>query len=240
MCRTCESRGLSRRQIVHAAALLAAASAIRSPLAFAAEPSENRPNAVPPADAFDQLKQGNAHYLANEPEEQEDYAASRAARAQAQYPIAGILACSDSRVPPEIIFDQGPGDIFVVRVAGNIVNDDGLASLEYAVRFLGVPLLFVLGHSNCGAVDAALLSVTGRKELPGHLPELVKAIEPAVIEAHGKHPSDFLAASIEENVRLGMKRLNEESDIIGDAVGTGKVAIKGGVYDIATGKVKLL
>ena len=138
------------------------------------------------------------------------------------------------------IFDQGPGDIFVVRVAGNVVNDDGLASFEYAVRFLGAPLLFVLGHSNCGAVDAAIKTVTARAELPGHLPELIKAIEPAVIEAHGKHPGDFLAASIEENVRLGMKRLQADSDIIREAVSSGKVAIKGGVYDIATGKIAMV
>jgi len=240
MCRNCDSRSLSRRQIMCAATALVAASAIGIPPAFAAEPAAAPPNAIPPDDAFDQLKQGNAHYLANEPVDQEDYAVNRAARAQSQYPIAAILACSDSRVPPEIVFDQGPGDLFIVRDAGNVVTTIGLASMEYAVKILGVPLIFVLGHSNCGAVSAALKASTSREQLPGHLPDLVKLIEPAVVAAHGKHPSDFLAASIEENVRLGMKRMKDESDIIGEAVSGGKVAIKGGVYNIATGKIAMV
>jgi carbonic anhydrase len=223
------------------AGALLAAGALPAATGRAAEPpAAGAPNAIPPAEALEQLKEGNAHYIANQSEEQDDYLASRAARAQAQYPIAAILACADSRVPPEIVFDKGPGDLFVVRVAGNIVNQDGLASFEYAVRFLGAPLLFVLGHSNCGAVDAAIQSVTARSELPGHLPDLVKAIEPAVITAHGKHPGDLLAACIEENVRLNMKRLMQDSDILSEALAEKKIAVSGGVYDIATGTIKLV
>jgi carbonic anhydrase len=101
--------------------------------------------------------------------------------------IAAILSCADSRVSPELLFDQGPGDLFVVRLAGNFVDDDGLASLEYAVKFLGAPLLMVLGHSNCGAVDAAIKVVKEGAELPGHLPELVDSIKPAVIAAQARH-----------------------------------------------------
>src|SRR4029077_5997837 len=96
----------------------------------------------------------------------------------AQFPIAAILSCSDSRLAPELAFDQGPGDIFVVRVAGNFVNIDGLASMEFAVKVLGVPLIMVLGHSNCGAIASAVKVVMDRAELPGHLPELIKSIEP--------------------------------------------------------------
>jgi carbonic anhydrase len=151
-----------------------------------------------------------------------------------------VLSCSDSRVTPELAFDQGPGDVFVIRVAGNFVNDDGLASFEYAVHFLGVPLLMVLGHSNCGAVGAAIKVVTEHAELPGHLPELVKAIEPAVIAAHGRHPSDLLAVAIEENVRLSVKHLIEDVPVISDALAAKKIAIAGGVYDTATGKVNLI
>ena len=151
-----------------------------------------------------------------------------------------MLACADSRVPPEIIFDQGPGKVFVVRDAGNVVSTYGLASLEFAVAVLGIPLILVLGHSSCGAVAAALQSARERSKLPGHLPELVEAIQPAVDAAHGKHPSDLLAATINENVRLGMRELKTRSDIIGKAVSSGKVGIKGGVYELATGKVSMV
>ena len=168
------------------------------------------------------------------------FTAGRAARVEAQYPIAAILSCSDSRVAPELAFDQGPGDIFVVRVAGNFVNPDGLASLEYAVNFLGVPLLMVLGHSNCGAIGAAIKVVMERAELPGHLPELIKAIEPAVIAAHGRHPGDLLAVAIEENVRLNVKRLIDDAPILSDALAAKKIGIAGGIYDLATGKVRLI
>ena len=197
------------------------------------------PNAIPPAEALDRLMQGNARYAAGE-NECKDYTVGRAERAGAQYPIVSVLSCSDSRVSPELIFDQGPGDVFVVRVAGNFVNTDGLASLEYAVHFLGAPLVMVLGHTNCGAVSAAVKVVTERAELPGHLPEMIKSIEPAVIAAHGRHPSDLVAAAIEENVRLNVKRLIEDTPILADALAAKKIAISGGIYDIATGKVNLI
>ena len=158
----------------------------------------------------------------------------------AQHPIAAILSCADSRVAPELAFDQGPGDLFVVRLAGNFVDDDGLASLEYAVKFLGVPLLMVLGHTNCGAVAAAVKVVTERAELPGHLPELIKAIEPAVIAAHARHPSDLVAATIEENVKLNVKRMKDDEPILSEALAAKKIAAVGGVYDLATGKVTLI
>jgi carbonic anhydrase len=143
-------------------------------------------------------------------------------------------------VSPELAFDQGPGDIFVVRLAGNFLNEDGFASLEYAVKFLGAPLIMVLGHTNCGAVDAAIKVVKENAELPGHLPELIKSIEPAVIAAHGRHPSDLLAAAIEENVRLNVKRLIDDAPIMSDALATKRIAVSGGVYDLATGKVGLI
>lgn len=201
--------------------------------------SKPAPNAIPAAEALDRLMQGNVRYATNDPLEK-DFTAGRAARVEAQYPIAAILSCSDSRVAPELAFDQGPGDIFVVRVAGNFVNPDGLASLEYAVNFLGVPLLMVLGHSNCGAVGAAIKVVMERAELPGHLPELIKAIEPAVIAAHGRHPGDLLAVAIEENVRLNVKRLIDDAPILSDALAAKKIGIAGGIYDLATGEVRLI
>ena len=243
MCGRCEhsESRLSRRSVMTGAAALLAASSLPRGFARADQPvlAEPPPNAIPPLRALDRLMQGNARYVAGETE-CKDYSIGRAERAGAQYPLVAVLSCSDSRVSPELLFEQGPGDIFVVRIAGNFVNTDGLASMESAVKVLGVPLLMVLGHSNCGAVAAAVKVVTEHAELPGHLPELVESIEPAVIAAHGKHPSDLVAATIEENVRLNMKRLIDDTPIISDALAAKKIAISGGVYDISTGKVGLV
>jgi len=243
MCERCERNGprVSRRSLMAGGAALLAANALAFRQVHADQPQTGSPppNAIPPAEALQRLMQGNARYVANEPV-QKDYSAGRAARVEAQYPIAAILGCSDSRVSPELAFDQGPGDLFVVRLAGNFLDDDGFASLEYAVKFLGTPLLMVLGHTNCGAVSAAVKVVMERAELPGHLPELIKSIEPAVIAAHGRHPSDLVAAAIEENVRLNVKRLIDDTPIVADALAAGKVAISGGIYDLATGKVGLI
>ncbi len=251
MCEKCDSplhhhlhhqqRHLSRRNVMAGSAALLAASALPFSRAHAEEAGSSPPpqNAISPAEALERLMQGNARYVAGETE-CKDFSASRSERAGAQFPIVAVLSCSDSRVSPELLFEQGPGDIFVVRVAGNFVNTDGLASMEYAVKVLNVPLLMVLGHTNCGAIAAAVKVVTEHAELPGHLPELVGSIEPAVIAAHAKHPSDLVAASIEENVRLGVKRLIDDTPIISDALAAKKIAISGGVYDIATGKVGLI
>lgn len=243
MCASHEHLGrkLSRRGVLSGVGALVAAGIVGFPRALAEQPISDTPapNAIKPEAALQRLMDGNARYAANTPREK-DYSAGRAARVSAQYPIAAVLGCSDSRVAPELAFDQGPGDMFVVRIAGNFVDDDGLASLEYAVKFLGVPLIMVLGHQNCGAVDAAVKVVTARAELPGHLPDLIKAIEPAVIAAHARHPSDLVAASIEENVRLNVKRLKADEPIVSEAMAAGKINVVGGIYDLASGKVALL
>ena len=237
MCRDHETLNLSRRAFVAGAGSLLAAGTVRPAVAEAEK--EPAPNSISPSEAFERLMAGNARYVSGEVEQRDCYA-RRIAQVEAQQPVAAILSCADSRVPPEIIFDQGAGDLFVSRDAGNVVSNYALASFEFAVRNLGVPLIFVLGHTGCGAVAAALTASTGRRELPGHLPELVKAIEPAIIIAHGKHPGDFLAASIEENVRVGMKRLKTKSEIIGNAINAGRLGIKGGVYDFKTGAVTFI
>jgi carbonic anhydrase len=243
MCEHCETQRLqiSRRHVMAGATALLAASAL--PFGFARaevkHSTKPAPNAIPPAEALDRLMQGNARYAANTPNER-DFSAGRAALAEGQAPIAAIVSCSDSRVVPDLVFDQSPGSLFVVRLAGNIVDDDAYASLEYAVKFLGVPLILVVGHSNCGAVAAAIKVVMERAELPGHLPGLIEAIKPAVIAAHGRHPGDLLAVAIEENVRLSLKRLIEDTPIISEALSAKTVALSGGVYDIASGKVRLI
>jgi carbonic anhydrase len=211
--------------MVGAGAALAASAFRSAPLLAAEPPSEGAPNALSPDAALQRLMQGNERY---------------AARASAQFPIAAILSCSDSRVVPDLVFDQSPGDLFVVRLAGNFLDDDGLASLEYAVKFLGAPLLMVVGHTNCGAVSAAVKVVRERAELPGHLPELIKLIEPAVIAAHERHPSDLVAAAIEENVKLNVKRMYGDSPILSEALAAKTIGASGGVYDIATGKINLM
>jgi carbonic anhydrase len=237
MCKHCDDMSLSRRHLMLGAGAVLTAGAFSPRSALAADAESQ--NAISPDAALERLMQGNARYAANAPQER-DFSAGRAARVSVQHPIAAILSCADSRVAPELAFDQGPGDLFVVRVAGNFVDDSGLASLEYAVAVLHVPLLMVLGHSNCGAVDAAIKVVKERAELPGHLPLLVKAIEPAVIAAHALHPSDLLAAAIEENVKINVKRMRDDEPIVSEALAAKKIAAVGGVYDLATGKVTLI
>src|SRR6266478_4618282 len=145
---------ISRRVFLRTGALAAlvpwsiGAAVAAAPPAPGAPPP---PNAIAPADALKRLVDGNARYAANTLNER-DFSSGRAARVQGQYPIAQILSCSDSRVSPELLFDQAPGDLFIMRVAGNIVTPDLLASLEYGAQFLGAPLIIVLGHTGCGAV----------------------------------------------------------------------------------------
>ena len=208
--------------------------------AVAAEPvAGNAPNSIPPQEALDRLMQGNARYAANT-RSNKDYSAGRVARVTAQYPIAAIVGCADSRVAPELAFDQGPGDLFVVRVAGNFVNDDILASLEYGVEFLGVPLIMVLGHTHCGAVTATVKVIQEGARLPGHLPDLVRAIKPAVHRAAANHGKDLIAQATIENVKLNSDRLMVSQPLIGQYVRRGKVKVVGGIYDLATGKVELI
>lgn len=205
----------------------------------AGPPGAHAPNSIPPDEALGRLMQGNARYVANAPENK-DYSADRAARAVAQYPIAAIVGCADSRVAPELAFDQGPGDLFVVRVAGNFVNDDILASLEYGVEFLGVPLIMVLGHTQCGAMIAAVKVVKEGTVLPGHLPDLVRSLRPAVQIASANHGADLVMQATVENVRLNANRLMVSKPLIGQYVKSGKVKVVGGVYDLETGKVGLI
>lgn len=167
---------------------------------------------------------GNARYVANKPTRR-DTQAGRQERVNTQRPIAAVLSGADSRVAPEVVFDQGPGQVFVVRVAGNVLDDDGTASLEYAVRFLGTRLVLVLGHSNCGAVTAAIDVVTKGASLPGHLPWLVGAITPAVRAAMATHPADLLTTAIAENVRLTKRAVAQSTPILSAAEASGRVRL---------------
>ena len=231
----------SRRDVLRIGA--AAAIVALGGVVWAADPPKPGaappPNAIPPADALKRLLDGNARYAANAPREK-DFSAGRAARAQAQYPFAAILSCADSRVAPELAFDEGPGELFVVRVAGNFVNPDLLASLEYGVQFLGAPFIFVLGHSRCGAIDATIKVLKTKAALPGHLPDLVTALKPAVIIAEKTKSGDLLDNAIAENVRRQVANLKAAKPVIAKFYAEKKIDIAGGVYDLQTGKITVV
>jgi len=162
--------------------------------------------------------------------------------AEGQNPFAIILACADSRVSPEIVFDQWIGDLFVVRVAGNIVSPANygiLGSLEYGVRVLGVNLIMVLGHSRCGAVEGAIKALKDGTVFPGSIETIVKTIELAVQKAKNE-PGDLLQNAIQENVRLGVSRISGTDPVIAPMVGEGKVKVVGGNYDLVSGEVSLV
>lgn len=196
-------------------------------------------NVISGDEALRQLQAGNARYVANKTHLR-DFDAGRAARVATHRPLASILSCSDARVGPEFVFDQGPGDLFVVRVAGNILQDEGLASLEYAAQFLGSPLVFVLGHSNCGAIEATIKVVQDNATLPGHLPGLVDQLKPAVLAAQKTQPTDLQAAAVVENVRQTVQSVIAAKPLLADMIASAKVKVAGGVYNIATGKVTLV
>ncbi len=204
---------------------------------FAAGETPKPQNVLSPEDALARLKKGNARYVNGEMK-RHDFSAERAALSGGQNPYAGILSCADSRIAPEYAFDTGRGDLFVVRVAGNFADTDGLASFEYTVKFLGTTLLVVLGHDKCGAVDAAIKTYKGN-ELPGHLPDLVGHILPAVKKAKSE-PGDWLANAIKENVRLNVEHLKTASPILSQYVEEKKLMVVGGIYKLEDGRVEWL
>lgn len=232
------ARDPARRRFLRAGlglAVFAAMAPIRSALAEGPAPQ----NAISPGAALQRLLDGNARYVANRLDVK-DFSAGRAARAEAQHPIASILSCADSRVAPELMFDQGPGDLFVVRVAGNYMNNDALSSLEYGVGVLGTPLVVVLGHSNCGAVKAAIEELQSPKPLPGHIWDITDAVRPgieAVVKAGG---TNVLARAIDANVAYNVARIRAAQPILAKSIRSGRVDVVGAGYDLATGKVRLL
>jgi carbonic anhydrase len=182
---------------------------------------------------------GNRRYLEGSVTP-ENYSPKRTASVPDHKPIAAILGCGDARVAAELVFDKGPGDLFMVRVAGNFLSDYGLASLEFAVEILKVPLLMVLGHTHCGAVTSAVKVVEENIALPGRMFVLIDAIEPSVLHAKLRHADDLVAATIEENVRRQVRRLQTISPVINAALEAGTVEVVGGIYDITTGEVRLI
>lgn len=185
--------------------------------------------------ALARLMEGNARYARHKEQHPDESLARRKEMEQGQHPFAVVLSCSDSRVPPELIFDEGLGDLFVIRVAGNVAGDDELGSIEYAVEHLNTKLIVVLGHEKCGAVTAA---VEGGNP-PGHLKPLVSAIQPAVEEARNL-PGDKIHNCVVANARRVARQLRESEPVLKEKVEQEGVKVVAAEYALDSGAVTLL
>jgi carbonic anhydrase len=187
------------------------------------------------SDIWQELLSGNKRFVEGNPTHPNQSIARRQEMAKGQNPRVAVLACADSRVSPEIIFDQGLGDLFVVRVAGNVANDHILGSLEYAVANLGTQLIVVLGHNRCGAVGAACVG----GEAPGHIASLFQALAPAV-DKISEAEAGRIDLVAKENVRMTVKRLQSCGPILEEYVRLGKLEVAGAFYDLDTGAVEIV
>jgi carbonic anhydrase len=184
--------------------------------------------------ALQNLMEGNTRYVSAKAAHPNQTPARRAEVIEGQHPFAVIVGCSDSRVPPEIIFDQGLGDLFVVRLAGHVLNDEALGSIEYAVEHLGTRLVMVLGHDKCGAVTA----VVQGGDAAGHIGSIFTAIAPAVQKAKSR-PGDLLKNAIRENVAMVVEQLQSSAPLLQALVKNGGLKIVGAHYHLDNGKVTI-
>jgi carbonic anhydrase len=204
------------------------------PLAVQTKESQQ---AMTPQQALEKLRAGNARFVAGQPQARNLPAKVRATSA-GQFPFAVVLSCLDSRQPVELLFDQGIGDVFNARVAGNVLNDDILGSLEFACKVSGSKLIVVLGHSNCGAVKGAIDNV----EL-GHLTGLLDRIKPAAgavpasVQPRDSKNAEFVEDVAEANVQLVMKQIRERSPVLRELIDQRQIEIVGGMYDLGSGQV---
>lgn len=229
-----ESEGKNRRQFLQTAMAFAAVGiATRSDFWIGLSPSERaRASArLSPDAALKELIDGNRRFVANQlTSVNRDLRTLREHTVEKQTPFAALLSCADSRVPPELVFDQSIGDVFVARVAGNIATPDVIASLEYAVAVLGVSAVLVLGHTHCGAVKAAMKA----EPAPGQISSLYPYLRPAVDQSGGN-----VDAAVQANVQVQAKLLRSSSPVIGNAVTARTLKVATGVYDLASGRVAM-
>ena len=231
----------SRRNFLTGAAAIGAAS-LAGAGASAAAPARTAPTkggktALTPDQALDLLKEGNRKFLTDSPVRSAVGRARRLEIAQSQAPFAAYVTCSDSRVPPELLFGRGLGELFIIRNAGNTVDTVALGSIEYAVAVLGVPLVVVMGHERCGAVAAAAQVVKENATFPGSIGRMIEPIIPAVLRAQGR-PGDLVENSIRENVRRVANQLRTATDpLLLEPQRTGKLKVVGAYYDLDTGTV---
>ena len=199
-------------------------------------------DAITPAKALELLKEGNQRFTAKQQVER-DLNLQVEQTSTGQFPFATVLSCIDSRVPAELVFDQGIGDIFSVRIAGNFVNSDILGSMEFASKLAGTKLILVLGHTACGAVKGAcdhaeLGNLTGM--LDNIAPAVDAIVEPTAAAERTSANIDFVNAVGTKNVELTIDRIREESPVLAEMEQAKEIQIVGGMYDIATGKVNFL
>lgn len=233
-----EVRPIARREFVQATGIVAAAVVA----GVAVEANGQEPKAGPkPDDVLKSLLEGNQRFVEGKLEHPGRSPKDFQALAEGQAPPAIILGCADSRVPPEVVFDQGVGELFVVRGAGNMVGSGPIlkGSIEFAVGVLGARLIMVLGHTACGACDSAIKFIDDKESLPGSIEGLVDYIRPSVRAVAGQ-PGDKLANVTKANVLAGVKKLSELGPILPDLVKSSELKIVGAIYDLATGKVEVV
>lgn len=197
--------------------------------------------ALTPAQALDRLKEGNARFVNNR-QNNRDLLQQVKDTGEGQYPFAIVLGCVDSRVSPEVIFDQGIGDIFSARIAGNFVNDDILGSMEFATKVAGAKVILVLGHTRCGAIMGAcdnvqLGNLTGMLE---NLKPAVEAVHTAPGETRSSQNAEFVQQVADKNVTLTIEAIKQRSPVISQMLADGEIKIAGGMYDVTTGEVTFL
>jgi carbonic anhydrase len=208
-----------------------------APAASAAAGDSSPVLALSAPDAMSRLRAGNARFVAGRSQHPDQTAARRTEVAGGQHPFAQVLACADSRVAPELLFDQGLGDLFVTRSAGQVLDKAVLGTIEFGVAEFGIPLLVVLGHSKCGAVKATMEALEKHSGASGtDVDALVAAIKPAVETVENSHPTDLLAAAVSQNVANVVQQLRS-TVVLAPAVRAGKLQVVGAVYDLTTGTV---
>lgn len=190
-----------------------------------------------PNHALERLIEGNQRYMMGKSTDLNESAGRRAEVAQGQKPFATIFSCVDSRVPPELVFDRGLGDLFVIRTAGHVVDDAALGSMQFGVAELAIPLLVVMGHEKCGAIAATIEAVEKKERAPGQIERLVEGITPAVEKVMGQ-PGDLLDNAIRAHVERTVDYL-KTAPILTEALSTGKLKVVGARYDLDSGAVDI-
>lgn len=235
---------VSRRSLIGGglglAALNASGAAAARPSAsrdYTAAPVQNGKSALTPDQALQLLIDGNRRFLADQLPQPDLTAQRRLELAKGQAPFVAYVSCSDSRVPPELLFGRGLGELFIIRNAGNTIDTVAQGSLEFAVAVLGVPLVVVMGHESCGAVKAAMDIVDKNARFPGRIGDMVEPIVPAVLEARGR-AGDKLANATRANVSRTVRRLRAESDpLLLRPQAEGRLKVVGAYYELGTGRV---